>query len=120
MTAIIALSLFGISSLFLGFWFSRKVLQSLTLVFLLVGMALTAADWNQELLWFGHMFRTTNTSINFSLLIQLAAFLVVAFSRGFGNDDEHTHPAEYYALMLFSVVGAIMMVSFEHMIMLFV
>jgi NADH-quinone oxidoreductase subunit N len=120
MTAIIALSLFGISSLFLGFWFSRKVLQSLTLLFLLVGMVLTAADWNHELLWFGHMFRTTNTSINFSLLIQLAAFLVVAFSRGFGNDDEHTHPAEYYALMLFSVVGAIMMVSFDHMIMLFV
>jgi len=44
-------------------------------------MALTAADWNQELLWFGHMFRTTNTSINFSLLIQLAAFLVVAFQE---------------------------------------
>jgi NADH-quinone oxidoreductase subunit N len=81
MTAIIALSLFGISNLFLGFWFSRKVLQSLTLVFLAIGMGLTAADWNHELLWFGHMFRTTNTSINFSLLIQLAAFLVVAFSK---------------------------------------
>ena len=120
MTAIIALSLFGISNLFWGFWFPRKVLQILTLLFLAVGIGLTAMDWNHELLWFGNMFRTTNTSINFSLIIQLAAFLVVALSRGFGADDEHTHPAEYYAILLFSVVGAILMVSFDHMIMLFV
>ena len=45
---------------------------------------------------------------------------MVALSRGFGADDEHTHPAEYYAILLFSVVGAILMVSFDHMIMLFV
>jgi NADH-quinone oxidoreductase subunit N len=120
MTAIIALSLFGISNLFWGFWFPRKVLQILTLLFLAVGIGLTAMDWNHELLWFGNMFRTTNTSINFSLIIQLAAFLVVALSRGFGSDDEHTHPAEYYAILLFSVVGAILMVSFDHLIMFFV
>lgn len=120
MTAIIALSLFGIGNLFLGFWFPRKVLQTLTLFFLAISMGLTAMDWNHELLWFGNMFRTTNNSINFSLIIQLAAFLVVSFSKAFGNDDEHTHPAEYYAIMLFSVVGAIIMVSYNHMIMLFV
>jgi NADH-quinone oxidoreductase subunit N len=120
MTAIIALSLFGISNLFLGFWFPRKVLQMLTLLFLAIGMGLTATDWNHELLWFGNMFKTNNTSINFSLIIQLAAFLVVALSKGFGADDAHTHPAEYYALLMFSVIGAILMVSFDHMIMLFV
>ena len=120
MTAIIALSLFGISNLFLGFWFPRKTIQMVTLLFLVVSMALTVSDWNHELLWFGNMFRTTNTSINFSLIIQLAAFFVVAFSKAFGQDDEHTHPAEYYAIMLFSVVGAILMVSFDHMIVLFV
>lgn len=120
MTAIIALSLFGISNLFLGFWFPRKTIQLITLLFLVVSMALTVSDWNHELLWFGNMFRTTNTSINFSLILQSAAFFVVAFSKAFGQDDEHTHPAEYYAIMLFSVVGAILMVSFDHMIVLFV
>lgn len=120
MTAIIALSLFGILNLFLGFWFSRKTIQLCTILFLAISMGLTAADWNHELLWFGNMFRTTNTSINFSLIIQLATLFVVGFSNGFGQDDEHTHPAEYYAIMLFSVVGAILMVSFDHIIMLFV
>lgn len=120
MTAIIALSLFGIGNLFLGFWFPRKTLQTLSLLFLAIGMGLTTLDWNHEYLWFGNMFKTSNTSINFSLIIQLAAFLVIAFSNHFGNDEEHSHPAEYYAIMLFSVVGAILMVSFEHLIMLFV
>ena len=83
-------------------------------------MALTALDWNHEMLWYGYMFHTTNTSISFSLIIQLAAFLVVSFSKGFGIDEEHTHPAEYYAILLFSVVGAILMVSFDHLIMFFV
>jgi NADH-quinone oxidoreductase subunit N len=77
-------------------------------------------DWNHEMLWYGHMFHTTNTSISFSLIIQLAAFMVVSFSKGFGIDEEHTHPAEYYAILLFSVVGAILMVSFDHLIMFFV
>ncbi len=59
-------------------------------------------------------------SNSFSLIIQLAAFMVVSFSKGFGIDEEHTHPAEYYAILLFSVVGAILMVSFDHLIMFFV
>ena len=79
MTAIIALSIFGISNLFLGFWLSRKMIQKITLLFLAIGMGLTVMDWNHEFLWFGNMFRTNNTSINFSLIIQLAAFFVVAF-----------------------------------------
>jgi NADH-quinone oxidoreductase subunit N len=120
MTAIIALSLLGILNLFLGFWFSRKVIQAATLLFLAGSMTLTALDWNHEMLWYGHMFHTTNTSISFSLIIQLAAFMVVSFSKGFGIDEEHTHPAEYYAILLFSVVGAILMVSFDHLIMFFV
>ncbi len=120
MTAIIALSLFGISNLFLGFGLSRKMIQLITLLFLAIGMGITVMDWNHEFLWFGNMFRTNNTSINFSIIIQLAAFFVVAFSNAFGQDDEHTHPAEYYAILLFSTVGAIIMVSFDHLMMLFV
>jgi NADH-quinone oxidoreductase subunit N len=120
MTAIIALSLLGILNLFLGFWLSRKTIQAATLLFLTGSMVLTALDWNHEILWYGHMFHTTNTSISFSLIIQLAAFMVVSFSKGFGIDEEHTHPAEYYAILLFSVVGAILMVSFDHLIMFFV
>jgi len=120
MTPVIALSLFGIVNLFLGFSFKRQSLQVVTLLFIMVSMALTAMDWNHEYVWFGNMFKTNNLSINFSLIIQLAGLLVVAFSNGFGKDEVYTQPAEYYAILLFSLVGAILMVSFENLIMLFV
>jgi NADH-quinone oxidoreductase subunit N len=120
MTPVIALSLFGIINLFLGFSFKRQSLQVVTMLFIIISMGLTAMDWNHEYVWFGNMFKTNNLSINFSLIIQLAGLLVVAFSNGFGKDEVYTQPAEYYAILLFSLVGAILMVSFENLIMLFV
>jgi NADH-quinone oxidoreductase subunit N len=120
MNSIIALSLFGIANLFLGFLNNRKILMPATLVFILVALGLNLADWNTEVLWFNNMLRTNNLSVNFTTVILVATLLVVAISRGFGDDEEHSHPAEYYAIMLFSVVGAIMMVTFENLLMLFI
>jgi NADH-quinone oxidoreductase subunit N len=120
MNSIIALSIFGIVSLFLGFLGNRKVLMPLTLVFILVAFGLNLADWNQQALWFFGMLRTENSTINFSSIILLSVLLVVAISRNFGDDDEHTHPAEYYAIMMFASAGALLMTNFENMIMLFV
>jgi NADH-quinone oxidoreductase subunit N len=120
MNAIIALSLFGISNLFLGFLNNRKILLPTTLIFILIALGLNFADWNHEYFWFNSMLKTNNLSINFATVMLVSTFLVVAISRGFGNDEEHSHPAEYYAILLFSVVGAIMMVTYENLIMLFV
>lgn len=120
MNAIIALSLFGITNLFLGFLNNRKILLPATLLFVLIAFGLNLADWNHEYYWFHNMLKTNNLSINFTSIILVATALVVAISRGFGNDEEHTHPAEYYGILLFSVVGAIMMVTFQSLFMLFV
>ena len=120
MNAIIALSLFGITNLFLGFLNNRKILLPATLIFILISLGLNFADWNHEYYWFNNMLKTDNLSINFVSIILLSTLLVVAISRSFGDDEEHSHPAEYYAIMLFSAVGAIMMVTFENLIMLFV
>ncbi len=121
MLSIVSLSLFGILSLFLGFLKSaRRVLLPATLLFVALAFAANLLDWNHQYLWFRDMLRTNNQFINFSGIILLTTFLVVALSRTFGKDEEHTHPAEYYAIMLFSVVGAMMMVGFENLIMLFV
>jgi NADH-quinone oxidoreductase subunit N len=120
MNAIIALSIFGIVNLFLGFRQNRNLLLWATLAFVVVALGLNLADWNTEAVWFYNMLRIDNTAINFSSIILVAVLLVVGISRHFGNDTEHSHPAEYYAIMLFSAVGALMMVSYENLIMLFV
>ena len=120
MNAIIALSLFGISNLFLGFLNNRKILLPITLIFILIALGLNFTDWNHEYFWFNAMLKTNNLSINFASIMLVSTLLVVAFSRSFGDDEEHSHPAEYYAILLFSLVGAIMMVTYENLIMLFV
>ncbi len=120
MNAILALSIFGILNLFLGFLENRKLLIGSTLVFIIVALVLNFSDWNSEYVWFNNMLRTNNLSLNFSNIILLAGLLVVGITRHFGFDKEHSHPAEYYAIMLFSLAGAIMMCTFDNLIMLFI
>jgi NADH-quinone oxidoreductase subunit N len=121
MSAIISLSLFGILNLFLGFARSRKILLPATLLFLVVAFVLNLRDWNEQYLYFNQMLRSNNLFINFSGIVLLTAFLVVALTRHFGTDnDVNAHPAEYYAILLFSVVGAMMMIGYENLIMLFI
>jgi NADH-quinone oxidoreductase subunit N len=66
------------------------------------------------------MLRTNNLSLSFSNIILLSGLFIVGISRHFGDDLEHSHPAEYYAILLFSLAGAIMMTTFENLLMLFI
>lgn len=120
MNAIIALSIFGIINLFLGFLENRKLLIYSTLIFILIAIGLNFLDWNKDYLWFNNMLRTNNLTLNFSNIILIGGLMVVGISRHFGEDKEHSHPAEYYAIMLFSLAGAIMMTNYENLLMLFI
>ena len=119
MLPIVLLSVFGIVMLFLGFLKSKAILLPAALLFLLVAGVANFLDWNKTYLYFGNMLRTDNLTMVFTAIILGSAFLVVALSGSFIEDDE-AQPAEYYGLIMFSLVGAIMMVGFENLIMLFV
>ena len=119
MYPIVLLSIFGIAALFLGFSKSKNILLPSTLLFLAIAFAGNFYEWNQgPLLYFYDMFRVDNLTLAFSGIVLISAFMIVAISGGF-QDNTDAEPAEYYALMLFSLVGAIMMIGFEHLIMLF-
>ena len=119
MLPIVLLSVLGIVLLFLGFLKSRAVLLPATLLFLAVTLAINFLDWNKTYLYFNDMLRTNNLTMVFTAIMLGSAFMVVALSGSFMDTDE-AQPAEYYALILFSLVGAVMMVGFENLIMLFV
>lgn len=119
MLSIILLSVFGILLLFLGFLKSRTILLPATLLFLLITLVVNFLDWNKTYLYFNDMLRTNNLTMVFTAIMIGSAFMVVALSGSF-TEDESAQPAEYYCLILFSLVGAIMMVGFENLIMLFV
>ena len=120
MYPIVLLSILGIVTLFLGFSKSKNILLPAVLLFLAIALAGNFFEWNKgPLLYFYDMFRVDNLTLALNGIILVSAFMIVAISGGF-QDNAEAEPAEYYSLMLFSLVGAIMMVGFEHLIMLFI
>ncbi len=119
MYPIIILSITGLVTLFLGFLKSKKILLPASLFFVALAFLSNFIDWNKPGLYFSDMLESNNLSILFSGIILLSAFLIMALSKGF-IDDEHAHPAEYFAILQFSLVGAIMMTNFQNLIMLFI
>jgi NADH-quinone oxidoreductase subunit N len=119
MYPIIALSLTGLITLFLGFLPSKNVLLPATLFFITLALVVNFIDWNSPGLYFNEMLEVNNMSLIFIAILLVSALLVMALSGGF-LDDPFAQPAEYYALIQFSLVGTIMMVTYNNLIMLFI
>ena len=120
MLPIVLLSILGLVVLFLGFQKSKNLLLPATLLVLAIVLVANFLHWNDmPSLYFKNMLFENKFTMAFSGIVIFSAFLIVALTRGF-VDDESAQPAEYYTLMLFSLVGAVMMIGFENLIMLFV
>jgi len=120
MTSIILLSVFGILNLFLGFMRSNRVLLPGAMLLLLAVFGTNLADWNQGTQVFHNsMLVVDNYTVAFTGIVLLTAVLLLPFSRSYVLADE-PNLAEYYALLLFSLVGAVMMIGYDHLLMLFV
>ncbi|GAA4436649.1 NADH-quinone oxidoreductase subunit N [Ravibacter arvi] len=120
MYPIILLSVFGMATLFVGLSKSKNLLLPSALLFVIVAFLSGLVDWGEgQLLYFFDMLRVNNVTIAFGFITLLSAFMVMAMSGGF-LDDEEAQPAEYFALMIFSLVGALVMIGFENMIMFFI
>jgi len=127
MLPIVLLSIYGILNLFLGFLRSNRLLLTLMLVVLAVIFGVNLLDWNHagsfsEVLsspYVADMLTVDNYSVAFSGIVLLTALVLLPFSRSYVRLGE-PNLAEYYSLLLFSLVGAIMMVGYNHLLMLFV
>ncbi|WP_210466725.1 NADH-quinone oxidoreductase subunit N [Rufibacter roseolus] len=119
MTSIILLSIFGILNLFVGFMKSKKALMPAVLLFLAVSLGATMFDWNQPQSYFSNMLSTDNFSVGFTAVMVVSTLFILPFSRSYVV-AENSNLAEYYSLLLFSLVGGIMMVSYENLLILFV
>ncbi|MBC5993748.1 NADH-quinone oxidoreductase subunit N [Pontibacter cellulosilyticus] len=119
MTSIILLSVFGIANLFIGFMKSKRILLPLALLFLLIVFAVNLFSWNDTQSYFNNMLTIDNYAVAFTGIMTLTTLLLLPFSQRYVREGD-SNLAEYYSLLLFSLVGAIMMVSYENMLMLFV
>ncbi|WP_324672831.1 NADH-quinone oxidoreductase subunit N [Hymenobacter sp. GOD-10R] len=120
MTSIVLLSVLGIANLFLGFLRSNRILLPAALVILLLAFGANVLDWGAApQSYFNNMLTVDSYSVAFTGIVVLTTLLLLPFSEKYVRDDE-ANLAEYYSLLLFALVGAIMMVSYDNMLMLFV
>ena len=90
------------------------------MVILLIVFGANLYDWNAPVQsYFNNMLTIDRFSVAFTGIVVLTTLLLLPFSQKYVRDNE-ANLAEYYSLLLFSLVGAIMMVSYDNMLMLFV
>jgi NADH-quinone oxidoreductase subunit N len=114
--ALIVLSLLGVISLLAEIFSFKKILYPVTLLGLIVAFGVTLHDWGTVQNYY-NMIRVDDFSVSFSLVILFVAFLWFIMAKDFLNDE--LNKTNYHSLVLFALVGALCMVSYNNMSMLF-
>jgi NADH-quinone oxidoreductase subunit N len=120
MSAIITLSLLAILILYIGLYKAKNALLPVSILGLGASLALLINDWfkDAEPLYNG-MVLFDHFSIAFSVVCVIITILVLLLSKDY-FDQISPNVAEYYALILFSLTGAILVTSFHNLSMLFI
>ncbi len=120
MNAIITLSVLAIIVLYLGLYKAKNTLLPITLIGLAAALGFCFWEWNAGALpIFSGMLLFDNFAVAFSVICIFSTMLIVLISKDyFERISEHV--AEYYAIMLFSLVGILVMVSYHNLSMLFI
>jgi len=95
----------------------KKGLYAVVIAGLIAAALMVARDWNSTALYFNDMLIFDQFAIAFSCLITAvaAAWFCIAPTYFIGD----SHQTDRTALVAFTIVGAIMMVSFNNMAILF-
>ncbi|MDB5128090.1 NADH-quinone oxidoreductase subunit N [Mucilaginibacter sp.] len=120
MTTLIIISVLPIVILYLGLYKVQKALLPVTVVGLLAALGAAVLQWdnNAEPIYHGMML-FNNFSVAFSVVSIVSTILILLLSKGYFERISN-HIAEYYAIILFSLVGIIVMVSYHNLTMLFI
>jgi NADH-quinone oxidoreductase subunit N len=120
MNTIIVISVLPIALLYLGLYKMQKALLPVTIVGLLVALGLAVSQWNDAAVpQYSGMLLFNNFSIAFSAVAIISTILILLLSKGY-FERISSHIAEYYAIILFSLAGIVVMVSYYNLSMLFI
>lgn len=116
MNTLIILSILGVITLFAEIFRFRKGLFPLILIGLAGAFAFTAMAYNHPQVYF-NMMNFDNYAVVFSCAILIIAFLWFMMAKNYFLQE--TSVTDHFALIIFSLVGAIVMVSYSNLTMLF-
>jgi NADH-quinone oxidoreductase subunit N len=122
MITFIIISTVPILLLFLGLYRAQKLLLPVTLIGLLAALGFTIAAYTKADVAtpiYSGMMLFNNFAVIFSSITVISTILIILLSKGY-FEKISSHVAEYYAIILFSLAGIIIMVSFNNLVMLFI
>ncbi len=116
MNALISLSALGLLAMISELLNFKKMLYPLVLLGLVVALGLNFMEWGNFKTWYGMML-VDKFALAFSgviILIGLLWFLLVA-----DHHSDESHTSDHFAIFLFAMAGAIVLVSYTNLSMLF-
>jgi NADH-quinone oxidoreductase subunit N len=120
MKALTYTSFLGIACLVLEILNLRKVVVPIVVIALAVILGLNFTEWNSTNIVFYHdMLRDDNFALAFTGLLIVTAMALVGMSGNF-YQSEDSKIADYISIIIFTLCGAIALVSFANMAMLFI
>ncbi|MBC7914086.1 MAG: NADH-quinone oxidoreductase subunit N [Pyrinomonadaceae bacterium] len=122
MSVLITISLLAIVVLYLGLFKAGKALLPVTIVGLLASLGLTISHWdivNSTKPVFSNMMLFDNFAVAFSGIAIVSTLLILLLSKDY-FERISDNVAEYYTIILFSLAGIIMIVSYYNLSMLFI
>ena len=119
MIALFTLGGLGVFSLLAEIFKFRRILAYLIPLGVLAAYCLNFYEWNNpvSIPQFGNMLQFTRFELAFSGVILATAFFWFIFASDYF--EESSSSADHFALLCFALTGAIMMVSYTNMVMLF-
>ncbi len=120
MGAIITLCILGIVVLYLGLFKAKNALLPVTLLGLVVTVGFLMAGWSNEALpQFHGMVIFDRLALSFSILCVVVTGLVMLLSKEYFKNIS-TYLSEYFCLIIFSLLGALLVNSYHNFAMLFI
>lgn len=117
MNALISLSALGVIAMLSELLNFKRILYPVVLLGLLLAFGLNAMEWGHYKTWYGMML-VDKFALAFSgviILVGLLWFLLVA-----EHHYDESHISDHFAIFLFAMAGAIVLVSFSNLSMLFI
>lgn len=119
MNAIIITAVLGVAAMLSEAVGIRKGLAAFVLLGLAAAGYTLFADWGTDVRCYNDMLWFNNRSLLYSGVILAFVFLWLLISLSAYKQNPDTHRNDHYALVLFSAVGALVLVSYSDLTMLF-
>ncbi|HRH02438.1 MAG TPA: NADH-quinone oxidoreductase subunit N [Bacteroidia bacterium] len=117
MKSLLLLSGIGVISLLAEIFNFKKRLFPIVILSLLAVIAASIKDWNTNIHYYNEMMVFDNFAISFTVLICVVSILWFFMSKDYFTNE--TNITDHTALVIFSLVGTLCMVSYNNMVMLF-